>query len=125
MLCTCGVRLGQTGHGDLRRCDGGGRQSQARQRVEDKVGLHRRVGGRHQLAARVGDEAGVDTQGLGEKAALLEGLLEERRVDLEEKTLFEAKVQNKGRLRGKRRTELKRRRISFNYWYMMMRSSND
>lgn len=57
--------------------------------MEDKVGLHRRVGSRHELAARVGDEAGVDTEGLGEEAALLEGLLEERRVDLEEKMMFE------------------------------------
>lgn len=61
--------------------------------MEDEVGLHRRVGSRDKLAARVGDEAAVDTERLGEKAALLEGLLEERRVDLEEKMLFEVKGQ--------------------------------
>lgn len=87
------VRLGQTGHCDLRRCDGGGRQGQAGQRVEDQVGLHRGVGGRHQLAAR--HQAGVDTEGLGEEAALLEGLLEQCRVDLEEKMLFKVKVYEK------------------------------
>lgn len=74
--------------------------------MQDKVGLHRRVGSRNQLAARVGDEAGVDTEGLREKAALLESLLEECWVDLEEKMLFEVKVQKRAEAERKRQLNL-------------------
>lgn len=71
IIFTCGVLLRQTSHCDLGRCDGGGLQGQAGQRVDDNISGHWGVGGGHELAARVGDKAGVDTEGLGEKPALL------------------------------------------------------
>lgn len=71
IIFTCGVLLRQTSHCDLSRCDGGGLQGKASQRVDDDISRHWGVGGGHELAARVGDKAGVDTEGLGEKPALL------------------------------------------------------
>lgn len=68
---TCGVLLREGRHGDLSRCDGGGLQSQAGERVDDHVGGHGGVSVGRELAAGVGDEAGVDAQGLREEPPLL------------------------------------------------------
>lgn len=67
--------------------------------MEDDVGGHRGVGGRQELVARVGDEAGVDGQGLREEAALLQGLLEEGVVDLEERALLQMKERERDSLK--------------------------
>ncbi|TNN42840.1 hypothetical protein EYF80_046970 [Liparis tanakae] len=100
-----GEGLGQAGvvdgQGDL--LPTGGDQSraaddgQAAQRVEDDAGGHRGVDGRQELAARVGDEAGVHGQGLGEEAALLQGLLEEGVVNLEERARLQMKRKERER----------------------------
>lgn len=74
---TCSIMLREDG-----LCEGGGLQGQAGQWVEDHIGRHRGVGSGHELAARVGDEACVNTQGLREETALLKGLLQEGMVDL-------------------------------------------
>lgn len=85
---TCGFLLRQASHRDLCRCDGGWLQGQAGQGVDDDIGRYRGVGGGHELAARVGDEASVNAQGMREEAALLQGLLEEGVINLEEKALL-------------------------------------
>lgn len=68
---TRGILLREAGHCDLSRCDGGGLQGQAGQWVDDDIGGHWRVSGGHELAARMGDEASVNAQGLREETALL------------------------------------------------------
>lgn len=68
---TCSILLREACHCDLSRRDGGGLQGQAGQWVDDDIGGHWGVGGGHELAARVGDEAGVDAQGLREETTLL------------------------------------------------------
>lgn len=68
---TCGILLRQRSHGDLSGRNGGGLQGQAGERVDDHVGGDGGVGGGRELPAGVGDEAGVDAQGLREEAALL------------------------------------------------------
>lgn len=88
---TCGILLREAGHGDLSGRDGGRLQGQAGQWVDDHVGRHRGVGGGHELAAGVGDQAGVHAEGLREQAALLESLLQQGRVDLGEKEPLEMK----------------------------------
>lgn len=79
---TCSILLRESSHGDLGGCDCGGLQGQAGQRVDDHVGGHGGVSRGRELAAGVGDEAGVNAQGLGEEPALLE----EGGVDLEERS---------------------------------------
>lgn len=61
---TCGILFREGSHGDLGRRDCGGLQGQIAQRVDDHAGRHGGVSGGRELAARVGDEAGVNAQGL-------------------------------------------------------------
>lgn len=68
---TCSILFREAGHCDLSGRDGGGLQGQAGEWVDNNVGRHRGVGGRHKLVAGMGDEASVDAQGLREEAALL------------------------------------------------------
>lgn len=94
-VVTCNILLWQAGYGDLWGGDAGRLHGQAGQRMDDDVGGDGRVVCGHELAAGVRDQAGVHVQGLGEQAALLEGLLEEGRVDLQREQPPQVRVAEK------------------------------